>query len=374
MTCLNKIFILSPGPKYNLENSFRKRCESLSEHYHGTVLTSGPSFINRTYGNFNIICVKDPFVKSWVSTVCFFSIGLLVMFKSIVAGDKYELFVTTDPLKTGLIGSIICTIFNIKLVVEVNGDHMSDAIYIPIRSFYKRHLRKLIMIWVEKYVLDHSSGVKLLYSKQIDKFKPLPNQAYIDYFPDYVNSDAFINIEDAKEILFVGFPFSVKGVDILIAAFKNVSPKHKNWTLKILGYYPDMTQLNKHIASHDKIHHHKPVNPAEMPEHIGKCGIFVLPSRTEAMGRVLVEAMAAGKPRIGSNVGGIPTVINDNVDGLLFESENIENLSQKLDQLMSSKSLRDELGREARKRYEAEFKSEDYFYKLNSFYSNVINN
>ncbi|MCI5212288.1 MAG: glycosyltransferase, partial [Candidatus Electrothrix sp. ATG2] len=39
-----------------------------------------------------------------------------------------------------------------------------------------------------------------------------------------------------------------------------------------------------------------------MIDHIGKCGFLVQPSRTEAMGRVLVEAMAAGKARIGSRV------------------------------------------------------------------------
>jgi glycosyltransferase involved in cell wall biosynthesis len=49
------------------------------------------------------------------------------------------------------------------------------------------------------------------------------------------------------------------------------------------------------------------------------------------MGRVLVEAMAAEKPRIGSSVGGIPTMINDGVDGYLVEPENIGDLAKKLE-------------------------------------------
>ena len=45
--------------------------------------------------------------------------------------------------------------------------------------------------------------------------------------------------------------------------------------------------------------------------------IFVLPSLNEGMGRVLVEAMAAGKPLIASNVGGIPDLVEDGCNGLL---------------------------------------------------------
>jgi glycosyltransferase involved in cell wall biosynthesis len=45
--------------------------------------------------------------------------------------------------------------------------------------------------------------------------------------------------------------------------------------------------------------------------------IFVLPSMNEGMGRVLVEAMAAGRPVIASNVGGIPDLVKDGCNGLL---------------------------------------------------------
>jgi len=90
------------------------------------------------------------------------------------------------------------------------------------------------------------------------------------------------------------------------------------------------------------------------------------------MGRVLVEAMAAGKPRIGSWVDGIPTVIRDGIDGLLVEPESVPDLSEKLALLMSSSDLRKKLGSAGEKRVKKEFTKETYFKNLVNFYNCVL--
>ena len=69
------------------------------------------------------------------------------------------------------------------------------------------------------------------------------------------------------------------------------------------------------------------------------CSLFVLPSRTEAMGRVLIEAMACKKPIVASNVDGIPTIVKNDFNGLLFESENVDDLAEKIDRLLGNKDL-----------------------------------
>jgi len=66
------------------------------------------------------------------------------------------------------------------------------------------------------------------------------------------------------------------------------------------------------------------------------CRCFVLPSREEGMGRVLLEAMASAKPVIGANVGGIPALIEDGKNGYLFESEDVDELAKKLDLIFFS--------------------------------------
>ena len=75
------------------------------------------------------------------------------------------------------------------------------------------------------------------------------------------------------------------------------------------------------------------------------CSLYVLASRTEAMGRVLLEAMASEKPIIASNVDGVPTVIRDGYNGLLFVSESVDDLADKMRTVLSDKQRATTLAR-----------------------------
>ena len=127
------------------------------------------------------------------------------------------------------------------------------------------------------------------------------------------------------------------------------------------------------MDGHPKIYHQPPVYFDEMPAHMSSAAIFALPSRTEAMGRVLLEAAACRVARLGSNIGGIPSVLKDGVDGLLFESENIDDLAEKLSTLMGDEALRERLAEAAYKRAGEEFDGRKYFESCNAFYLDVIN-
>jgi glycosyltransferase involved in cell wall biosynthesis len=224
-----------------------------------------------------------------------------------------------------------------------------------------------------RFVLKQAHGIRLLFPGQLGPLQPLAAGKVIRAFPCFVPTDQFREIREDKEVFFAGFPFKLKGVDVLIAAFKRVAPRHPDWKLKILGWFPDTGELNEAIGGHPQIYHHKPVPYSDMVEHVGSCAILVLPSRSEAMGRVLVEAMAAGKPRIGSNVEGIPYVIEDGIDGLLFDPGNVQDLAAKLDTLMADGVLRRELGSAGRKRVGVEFGQETYLRNCGRFYDDILN-
>lgn len=365
------ILYISPGPTYRPHSDlYQSQFKELSKNFKGYIFTT--SSVNETFsiGDFTYRSMKFNNSKVWIIKFLFFCIWNAL--KLLVSGEKIDLVITYDPLNTGLIGLVVSYILRAKFAPEVNGVYTSEAEWLDVPNTVGTRLKKVIYSWFIHFVLKYADGIKLLFSGQIDPFKKIIQGKVVDNFHCFVPIDNFKNICENKEILFVGFPFKRKGVDLLIKAFKEIAPKYPEWKLKILGWFPNLEELNRALNGHPQIYHHKPVPHQEMPEHIGSCAILVLPSRSEAMGRVLVEAMAAGKPRIGSNVDGIPTVINDGVDGLLFEPENVDDLAEKLDILMSNPDLRYRLGKAGEIRARKEFTKEEYIKNLTNFYNKVL--
>lgn len=367
--CLLLIF---PGPKYDLEREFGYRAEMLSKKFRGLILTANSTEQQLSIGNFIVDAMYYPEVGRRFWALRFFINGFRRALKHKSSFQGFDLIVTYDPLKSGLLGLILAKCLGTKFAPEVNGDHSDWANYADIKNLWLRKLKRSIYMLIERYVLQKADGIKLLYDHQLSPLNLDIQKKAIQRFPDYVDLRSFKNLGEEKIVLLVGFPFHVKGVDILISAFKIASATFPDWKLKILGWYPDKTELDACIGGHPNIFHHPPVYHRDMPEHIGRCAIFVLASRTEAMGRVLLEAMAAGKPRIGSNIGGIPTVINHGEDGYLFESESVSQLSAFLSQLMNDVMLRKELGKSAARRAQLEFSPEQYFKRIESFYEEIL--
>lgn len=81
------------------------------------------------------------------------------------------------------------------------------------------------------------------------------------------------------------------------------------------------------------------------------CDTFVNPSTIyESFSYANAEAMACGKPVIASDMGGMPETVGDGIEGLVFRSEDSQDLSEKLSLLIQDQGLRERLGRQARER------------------------
>jgi len=95
------------------------------------------------------------------------------------------------------------------------------------------------------------------------------------------------------------------------------------------------------------------------PGYINASEIFILPTlRQEGMPFSLLEAMACGKPVIASKIGGIPSVIDDGVNGLLIPPGNISKLIEKTTFLLNNKDFTDKLADNARKKVIQNFSHE----------------
>lgn len=136
----------------------------------------------------------------------------------------------------------------------------------------------------------------------------------------------------------------VKGLDVAIRAFARAF-KYTDTTYEIIGEGDDRPYLENlveelGVASQVKLLGFKE-NARDM---LGNFDIFVLPSRSEALGYVLLEAAQASLPVIASNVGGIPEIILDNDTGMLVRSQDFQAFAAALKKLSEDEAERKRLG------------------------------
>ncbi len=109
----------------------------------------------------------------------------------------------------------------------------------------------------------------------------------------------------------------------------------------------------------------------DVPEIMQILDVFVLPSLNEGMGRVLVEAMAAGKPIIASRAGGIVDLIKDGENGLLIEPGDVDGLYLAIERLLNDTKMRYDMGQRG-KVIARGFSLERMLEKIEVLYSSLI--
>lgn len=105
---------------------------------------------------------------------------------------------------------------------------------------------------------------------------------------------------------------------------------------------------------------------------IEKAQIYLMCSRSEAFGRVTIEAMLLGKPVIGADTGGTPEIIEDGRTGLLYQQGDARSLADAIQRLLLDPGLAAALGRRARASAVALFSEERYVQGVEAVYRKVL--
>jgi glycogen(starch) synthase len=145
------------------------------------------------------------------------------------------------------------------------------------------------------------------------------------------------------DITFVGRLVPEKGVDILIKSVANLSRDYPDLTVKIVGDGPSYEELNQLVGDYglsDNVKFTGHLDRDAVNQVLLKSKILALPSRKESFGLVLLEAANAGCAVVASSTGGIPSIIEHGVNGLLFDIDSASQLEQHLSSLMTDEVSR----------------------------------
>ena len=175
-------------------------------------------------------------------------------------------------------------------------------------------------------------------------------------------------------LLFTGVLRYYKGLPYLLEAMLTI-PQAR---LVVVGQGPMQEELKDRVAMlkiQDRVCFMGKIPDADLPSYYAACDVFVLPSseRSEAFGLVQLEAMAAGKPVVCTELGTGTSFVNvDGETGLVVPARDAHALAVAINRLIDDEPLRARMGAAGRARVEKEFRLEKMVDRILALYENLI--
>ena len=149
-----------------------------------------------------------------------------------------------------------------------------------------------------------------------------------------------------------------KGQDVLIQALPDLVRRFPGLEVRFLGDGPQKEKLlglAGRLGVKEACRFTGSIPHEQVLEELSQSMAAVVPSRSESFGLVNIEALSLGTPVVASNVGGIPEIIRDGIDGCLVPPEDPVAMQTRLGQLLANAEVRAQVGRSARARFLSAF-------------------
>jgi glycosyltransferase involved in cell wall biosynthesis len=241
-----------------------------------------------------------------------------------------------------------------------------------------RLLYRLTLPLTQKIVNISSGEMALLRAENVSPAKMAVIHNGIDsevFFPASTCDDhGGSSVDDRPRVVgCVAFLTQRKGINYLIAAFRQVVDRYPQACLQIVGDGEERPALQRQIAALGLERRVTLLgNQTGIPRLMNGFDIFVLPSVWEPFGLVIAEAMACGKPVVATNVGGIPEIVEHNRTGILVPPAAVAPLAIALEVLLEDGRLRTEMGRAGRQRFLEQFDARIMAARYQALYDSLL--
>lgn len=249
---------------------------------------------------------------------------------------KPDLILAQSALWAGLPAMNISLKYNIPLIINEHRSRLIGNNPFSSKLLKKWHLPLLKQIYSN---CDHIITVSKALNEGIKSyFSPTATIQIIGNFIDH----EFFNISPDNELnsefsfITIAALEYYKGIDILLYAFSQFIKRHSNSTLKIVGDGVLKNELQKLCVTLNIQHNVMflgQLAKKEIVNNLNNTNVFILPSRFEAFGIVIIEALACGVPVICTKSGGPEDIVNDDKLGFLIDCNNPESLDSVMEKL-----------------------------------------
>lgn len=298
-----------------------------------------------------------------------FLVNILLVFKYIfIASKKYNHFLLRSGNSTNILW-LMLMLSGKPYLREYPGNIKEGMIGLVGNKFWVRVLANF---------LDSLAKLQAKYSNANSFVSDYCKKLYGSKKPSFVFSSFRINeisshkseygVKNKFKIACLGRLEGEKGHLNLLKAIQNSAIE--NIELHLIGGGSQFNNLKKFAEEFniDVIFYGAVTDREKIFNILENCDLYIISSLTEGMPRSLLEAMAIGLPCIGSNVGGIPEVMDKNY---IYDAQNIFELSNLIKQFYSSEVLREEQGLRNINFIQKEFGEEKLLKKKKDFWSKV---
>lgn len=291
--------------------------------------------------------------------------------------------VHTHSSKSGLLGRLAARLARVPHVIHTPHGHVFQGYGGSVITHLFRLLEKWAARMTEKIItltdleikqhLDAGIGKRSQYvtipsGVEIERFQKVPENREALRKELRVPSGAFC-------IGAAGRLVAVKNFSLLIEALGILHAKHPDhYHLVILGEGAERGQLyHRSLEEGVQDHVYLPGWVSDMERYYSAFDVFALSSNNEGMGRVLVEAMAAGVPIVATAVGGVPELLQDGACGILTPPGDAQALADAIESLTADATHSKELVEKAKLRAQS-YTAVVMLEKIDHLYEEILSN
>ncbi len=334
----NVLFIAPTTYQLPLTENLKKKFITLSEVCNVSVLAfaNSKTFLNETYGNFYL----NKKIKNRL--INYFRIIQISIFTThkIIKKENIDIVCFQDP-----VSSFFSILFlkvrraEVKIVVETHGDFI-ETLSLEKNLVLPRLYKKLFYI-MAKYSIGKSNIIRAVSSSTEQQVLDIDSSKSVVRFPAWIDFKDFQNIEpkplskDKFNILFIGSVTDRKKPHMIIEAIQRINDK--SYHLSIVGpapnekYFKELKDLIDKSDLQNQVSLIGPVDRESVKDYYSTSNLMILPSISEGLARVIFESQVAMCPVLVTDAPGMSDIVIDGQTGYVFESNNLDSLSLKIE-------------------------------------------